>query len=60
MSQQSISEDVLLEKYAKVDETTAEVIFNRVAKGLASVESAELRSSMELIFLDNIELEFQK
>lgn len=54
MSQQSISEDVLLEKYAKVDETTAEVIFNRVAKGLASVESAELRSSMELIFLDNM------
>lgn len=54
MSQQPISEDVLLEKYAKVDESTAEVIFNRVAKGLASVEPAELQSSMELIFLDNM------
>ena len=54
MYQQPISEDVLLEKYAKVDESTAEVIFNRVAKGLASVEPAELQSSMELIFLDNM------
>ena len=35
MLQQPISEDVLIEKYAKVNENTAEVIFNRVAKGLA-------------------------
>ena len=54
MYQQPISEDVLLEKYAKVNESTVDVIFNRVAKGLASVESAELKSSMELIFLDNL------
>ena len=54
MHQQPISEDVLLEKYAKVNESTVDVIFNRVAKGLASVESAELKSSMELIFLDNL------
>ena len=43
MSLQPISEDVLLEKYAKADEQTADVIFQRVAKGLASVESAEMR-----------------
>ena len=54
MSLQPISEDVLLEKYAKADEQTADVIFQRVAKGLASVESAELRSSMELVFLENL------
>lgn len=54
MLQQPISEDVLIEKYAKVNENTAEVIFNRVAKGLASVESSELKSSMELVFLENM------
>jgi ribonucleoside-diphosphate reductase alpha chain len=54
MFQQPISEDVLLEKYAKDNEGTTEVIFNRVARGLASVESTELQSSMELIFLENM------
>ncbi|HCE7247015.1 TPA: hypothetical protein NHR53_005605 [Pseudomonas aeruginosa] len=35
---QSISTDVLLEKYAKDGETTQEEIFARVAKALASIE----------------------
>ncbi|MDD5034442.1 MAG: adenosylcobalamin-dependent ribonucleoside-diphosphate reductase [Methylococcaceae bacterium] len=35
---QPISEEVLLEKYAKGDEQTAEDIFRRVAKALAAVE----------------------
>ena len=38
MQAQPISTDVLKEKYAKGDETTAEDIFHRVAAALASVE----------------------
>lgn len=39
MHTQAISTDVLREKYAKQGETTAEEIFRRVAKALASVEA---------------------
>ena len=39
MYAQPISIDVLREKYAKGEETTAEQIFHRVARALASVES---------------------
>ena len=39
MKTQPISEDVLREKYAKAGETTAEDIFRRVARALATVES---------------------
>jgi ribonucleoside-diphosphate reductase alpha chain len=39
MHAQPISNDVLREKYAKGDETTADDIFHRVARALASVES---------------------
>ncbi len=39
MPMQAISEDVLREKYAKQGETSAEQIFRRVAKALASVET---------------------
>ena len=46
MLQQPISEDVLIEKYAKVNENTAEVIFNRVAKGLASVRKTKVINSI--------------
>ncbi len=38
MPSQPISDDVLREKYAKQGETTAEEIFQRVARALASVE----------------------
>lgn len=41
LSPQQISLDVLLEKYAKGDETTQEEIFRRVCKGVASVEKTE-------------------
>lgn len=38
MKPQQITNDVLLEKYAKGTETTAEEIFQRVARGIAAVE----------------------
>lgn len=41
LSPQQISLDVLLEKYAKGNETTQEEIFRRVCKGVASVEKTE-------------------
>ena len=40
MPTQPISDDVLREKYAKQGETTAEDVFRRVARALASVEAA--------------------
>ncbi len=51
---QSISVDVLLEKYAKGDERDADAIFQRVAKAMASVEKPELRLHWEAEFLANL------
>lgn len=53
MSTQSISDDVLKEKYLKTGETNVTDIFRRVAKGLASVETESLRHKYELIFYKN-------
>ena len=54
LAEQPISLDVLLEKYAKSGETTAEEIFKRVAKGLAALEKDSLRQGIEQLFLDNM------
>ena len=56
VSPQEVSQDVLLEKYAKYGETTQEEIFARVAKGLASVEKEEDRARIEKEFLTNMRL----
>jgi ribonucleoside-diphosphate reductase alpha chain len=54
MSIQPISIDVLIEKYAKDGEQDPDVIFQRVARGLAAVESAEKRVEIEQLFLENL------
>lgn len=51
---QEICQEVLLEKYAKGDEQTADDIFKRVAKGIAAVEKPEIREAIEEAFLDNM------
>lgn len=48
---QEVSVDVLLEKYAKGDETTIGDIQARVARALASHEAPELRAALEERFL---------
>jgi ribonucleoside-diphosphate reductase alpha chain len=52
---QPISLDVLSEKYLKSGEVDAQTIYARVAKSLASVEDASIRSEIEQRFLDNFE-----
>jgi ribonucleoside-diphosphate reductase alpha chain len=52
MDLQPISRDVLLEKYAKHGETSAEDVFARVARAIASVEPESRRADLELVFLD--------
>lgn len=47
---QEISTAILLEKYAKGDETTQEEIFSRVAKALASVESDPDRWEKDFLY----------
>lgn len=55
LSPQQISLDVLLEKYAKGDETTQEEIFRRVCKGVASVEKTEeLQEKWGRVFFANM------
>ena len=54
MSIQPISTDVLIEKYAKDGETDPDVIFQRVARGLAAVEQESLRVQVEQLFLENL------
>jgi len=54
MSIQPISTDVLIEKYAKDGETDPDVIFQRVARGLAAVEQESLRAQIEQLFLENL------
>jgi ribonucleoside-diphosphate reductase alpha chain len=44
MSPQAISEEVLLEKYAKGDEQTIDAVRRRVARALAAVESPASRA----------------
>ena len=55
MNQQQITIDVLLEKYAKGNEQTAEDIFKRVAKGIAAVEKdTHAQEYWEAAFLENM------
>ncbi len=51
---QPISLDVLKEKYLKAGETSAEDLFRRVAKALASVEKPEEREKYQALFLANM------
>ena len=51
---QPISLDVLREKYLKPGETTADELYTRVARALASAEAPELRSEYEARFLANL------
>jgi ribonucleoside-diphosphate reductase alpha chain len=51
LQSQAISLEVLLEKYAKDGESTADQIFFRVSKALAKVETEEKRESSEQLFL---------
>ena len=53
-SPQPISLDVLREKYLKPGETTADDIYTRVARALASAEAPELRREFEARFLANL------
>src|SRR6218665_2053342 len=52
---QPISQDVLCEKSLKPGETTAQMLYQRVARALASVEAPELRSRYEALFLANLQ-----
>lgn len=54
MAPQQVSIDVLLEKYAKGDESTETEIFARVAKGVAQAEQPELREKFERVFFENM------
>jgi ribonucleoside-diphosphate reductase alpha chain len=52
MDEQPISIDVLLEKYAKGDEKSADEVRRRVARGLAAVEAPALRTEWERRFYE--------
>ncbi|MDO5288227.1 MAG: adenosylcobalamin-dependent ribonucleoside-diphosphate reductase [Pseudomonadota bacterium] len=54
LPEQPISQDVLVEKYCKADETSATQVYARVARALASVEKPALRAEWEKKFLDNL------
>ncbi|WCM22233.1 adenosylcobalamin-dependent ribonucleoside-diphosphate reductase [Paraburkholderia bryophila] len=51
---QQFSVDVLLEKYAKGAEQSADDVFRRVARGVAQAEPEALRESVEARFVDNL------
>ncbi|MBB5404178.1 adenosylcobalamin-dependent ribonucleoside-diphosphate reductase [Paraburkholderia youngii] len=51
---QQFSLDVLLEKYAKGDEQSADDVYRRVARGVAEAEPPKLRASVEEQFVDNM------
>ena len=53
-STQPISLDVLQEKYLKTGETSAEDLYRRVARALASVEAEGEREKYEALFLANL------
>lgn len=52
MDEQAISIDVLLEKYAKGDEKTADEVRRRVARALAQAESPDQRAHWEQVFFE--------
>ncbi|WP_322013764.1 adenosylcobalamin-dependent ribonucleoside-diphosphate reductase [Paraburkholderia sp. J12] len=51
---QPLSLDVLLEKYAKGDERSADDVYRRVARGVAMAEPPEQRAAVEARFADNL------
>ena len=51
---QPISADVLREKYLKAGETSAEDVYRRVARALASVEPPATQAHHEALFLANL------
>ena len=51
---QQFSLDVLLEKYAKGDERSADDVYRRVARGVAMAEPEALRATVEARFVDNL------
>ncbi|SAK47504.1 adenosylcobalamin-dependent ribonucleoside-diphosphate reductase [Caballeronia ptereochthonis] len=53
LAPQQFSIDVMLEKYAKGDETRVEDIYRRVARGVALAEPEELRTKIEAEFVEN-------
>ncbi|WP_250515305.1 adenosylcobalamin-dependent ribonucleoside-diphosphate reductase [Caballeronia sp. INDeC2] len=53
LAPQQFSIDVMLEKYAKGDETRVEDIYLRVARGVALAEPKETRAKIEAEFVDN-------
>ena len=54
LDEQAICLDVLLEKYAKGDEKTADEVRRRVARGLAAVEKPQLREHWEQRFYETM------
>ena len=54
LAAQTISDDVLKEKYFKPGEHSLEQLYGRVARALASVEKPELRAEWESRFLTNL------
>ncbi len=58
LAEQSISTEVLLEKYAKGDEQTVFDVRRRVARALASVEDGKHRAVWERHFLEAMEAGF--
>ena len=55
LAPQTISTDVLQEKYLKPGEHTAQDLYVRVARALASVESPDSQAQYEALFLANLE-----
>ena len=52
LPEQTISQEVLLEKYAKGDEDSLDAVRQRVARALAAVEAPAQRAAWEQRFLD--------